>query len=102
MDELKTYLEKMEGRIDELYSKSPKTNLHSEKFMTRAFAVWGHNFVANLVIGAIMGAILTIIYGCMATSILSTVIKSTSRPTMPPPCYTDFLGRSSCTPTPGK
>ena len=35
----------------------PKTDLFSTGFLKRAFAVWGHFFVANLIIGTIGGAI---------------------------------------------
>lgn len=35
----------------------PKTNLVSPGFLSRAFAVWGHFFVANLIVGAIATAL---------------------------------------------
>ena len=33
----------------------PNTNLLSPNFLKRSFAVWGHFFVANLIIGIIIG-----------------------------------------------
>jgi len=33
----------------------PQTNLLSAGFLKRAFAVWGHFFVANLIIGIVVG-----------------------------------------------
>ena len=74
MNELTTYLEDMEKRLVTLESENkalrnalgqvrqqspglrterglPKTSLISDSFWIRAFAVWGHYFVAQLVIG---------------------------------------------------
>jgi hypothetical protein len=52
------YIEYLEGRIARLEANMaeggpaqlPRTQLLSPKFMTRAFAVWGHMIVANLAI----------------------------------------------------
>jgi hypothetical protein len=54
------YIEYLEGRIARLEAtvaaggggvgQLPRTQLLSPKFMTRAFAVWGHMIVANLAI----------------------------------------------------
>jgi hypothetical protein len=33
----------------------PQTNILSQGFLKRAFAVWGHFFVANLIIGIVVG-----------------------------------------------
>ena len=39
----------------------PQTGLISPSFLKRSFTVWGHFFVANLIIGTIFG----IIYACL-------------------------------------
>jgi hypothetical protein len=44
-----------------LSNRFPKTNLLSPKFFSRAFAVWGHFFMANLVISLIF----SLIYFCL-------------------------------------
>lgn len=40
----------------------PQTNLLSPSFMTRAFAVWGHYFVSQLIIGLGIGVVYLIIF----------------------------------------
>jgi|WetSurMetagenome_2_1015567.scaffolds.fasta_scaffold283461_2 hypothetical protein len=68
LGELSTYLESMEQRVKSLESQNeslqryitdlggdaqkmlPKTSLLSTSFIQRAFAVWGHYFVAQLAI----------------------------------------------------
>ena len=42
-------------------SRLPATNLVNPSFLKRAFTVWGHLFVANLIIGVIIG----IAYACL-------------------------------------
>lgn len=52
------YIEYLEGRIARLEAvtaagggtQMPRTQLLSPKFLTRAFAVWGHMIVAQLII----------------------------------------------------
>jgi len=46
---------------DEIGRQLPRTNILSTSFMERAFAVWGHYFVAQLVIGVGMAFIYAII-----------------------------------------
>ena len=85
-DELSEYLVKQEKRIDELESNNQKltdyirsnyarkdelktlvldivpfSNLFSKNYLTRAFAVWGHYFVAQLIIGLCVGAVYLVI-----------------------------------------
>ena len=48
----------------------PQTNLFSPSFLKRAFAVWGHFFVSNLIIGIIIG----IIYVCLVMVLLGSII----------------------------
>jgi len=40
----------LEDRIAQLERLLQKSNLYNESFLTRAFAIWGHNFVASLII----------------------------------------------------
>jgi hypothetical protein len=49
----------------------PKTNLVSPGFLSRAFAVWGHFFVANLIFGAIGGTI----YFCLVVVVLGAFLQ---------------------------
>ena len=48
----------------------PQTNLLSPGFFRRAFAVWGHFFVANLIIGTIV----FIGYLCLMTVLFGSVL----------------------------
>jgi hypothetical protein len=69
MNELTSYLARLEDRVMTLENQNqslnryitemggdagkmlPKTSLISSSFIQRAFAVWGHYFVAQLIIG---------------------------------------------------
>ena len=42
----------LENRMAALEMKIPRTELLNGSFLKRAFVVWGHYFVANLIIGA--------------------------------------------------
>jgi hypothetical protein len=55
------YIAYLEGRIASLESRLPNTKVVSPRFMQRAWAIWGHMFVAQLIIGLIVGAISTVI-----------------------------------------
>ena len=63
--------ESIDGNIIARYvSRSlPQTNLLSSGFLKRAFAVWGHFFVANLIIGIIVGTayvcLMMVLFGSM-------------------------------------
>jgi hypothetical protein len=57
IQELQRQIAAQAYRIAELESRLPNTNLVSPKFLTRAFAVWGHYFVSNLILGIIFGCI---------------------------------------------
>ncbi len=56
MQEMASEIESLRLRIQQIESRyevaprMPSTALVSDKFMTRAFAVFGHNFVASLVV----------------------------------------------------
>jgi|Deesub1362B_J571_1020462.scaffolds.fasta_scaffold12193_1 hypothetical protein len=59
-DEIVARIESLERRVAEqaerisaLERKLPNTSILSSSFLTRAFAVWGHVFVAGLIIAAV-------------------------------------------------
>lgn len=47
----------------------PSTNLIDANFLKRAFAVWGHFFVANLIVGIVVGimyaALMLVVFGSL-------------------------------------
>ena len=47
----------------------PQTNLISPNFLKRAFTVWGHFFVANLIISVIVG----LIYACLMMALFGSL-----------------------------
>jgi len=47
----------------------PDTNLMDHSFLKRAFAVWGHFFVANLIIGILVG----VAYACLMMAVFGSV-----------------------------
>jgi hypothetical protein len=72
MNELTSYLDAMENRVKTLEGQNdsliqsiaesaadtstvlPKTKLLSKRFLQRAFTVWGHYFVAQLIISLVL------------------------------------------------
>lgn len=50
----------------------PQTNLLSPSFLKRSFAVWGHFFVANLIIGTIIA----IGYFCTISLLFGALLQS--------------------------
>ena len=50
----------------------PQTDLLSPGFLRRAFAVWGHFFVANLIIGIVVG----IAYACLMMVLFGSLFGS--------------------------
>lgn len=54
----------------------PQTNLVSPNFFTRAFAVWGHFFVANLTVGLVIGIGYACLMMVMFGSIFGSLIQS--------------------------
>ena len=46
---LKDKINRLEARY-EIAPRLPSTNLISDKFLSRSFAVFGHNFVASLIV----------------------------------------------------
>ena len=60
------YVAYLEQRIAALEARIPDTKLLSAKFMTRAWTIWGHYFVAQLVISLIVWAVLMVIFVLMS------------------------------------
>ena len=58
--ELQRQLAVQTRRIAELEARLPQTNLVSPNFLTRSFAVWGHYFVSNLILGTIFTCLVTV------------------------------------------
>ncbi len=63
--------EQQQQAIDGLYHQQPQataaaelpdTDLLSNNYLTRAFAVWGHEFVASLIIAIGLGIVAVVIY----------------------------------------
>lgn len=50
----------------------PQTNIINPNFLKRAFTVWGHFFVANLIIGITVG----ICYACLMMTLFGSVFNS--------------------------
>jgi len=70
------YVAYLEQRVSALEARLPQTKLVSPSFMSRAFAVWGHYFVAQFIIGLIafvISMILAIIFGLSIASISDSV-----------------------------
>jgi hypothetical protein len=57
IQELQRQIAAQAYRIADLEARLPNTNLISPNYLTRAFAVWGHYFVSNLILGVIFGCI---------------------------------------------
>jgi hypothetical protein len=49
----------------------PRTNLLNQSFLKRSFAVWGHFFVANLLIALISA----LVYFCLIAGLLGAVVN---------------------------
>jgi hypothetical protein len=54
----------------------PSTNLLSNNFIARAFAVWGHYFVAQLIISVIVGGCIMVFYFASIMTLLSNLRQS--------------------------
>ena len=77
------YVAYLEQRIAALEARLPDTKLLSAKFMTRAWAIWGHYFVAQLVLTVIIWAVLfvvflllSLIFGAGVAGILSSIPRN--------------------------
>jgi hypothetical protein len=65
IDELKEQIKKFEANLGK-ERIVPRTNLLNENFLTRAFTVWGHNFVAGIIIAIpfwILGLVIAVLVG---------------------------------------
>lgn len=51
----------------------PNIKLLAPNFLTRAFAVWGHNFVASLLISIAISCVMTIIGLILGTSMFAWI-----------------------------
>ncbi len=95
MNELMEYLSRLEQRIETLEQENlylakrapermlPVTNLLSQKFLSRAFAIWGHFMTANIIIGIP----LTIIFYCGVYLFLGSLFSGTTNTPTPTPTY---------------
>lgn len=54
---------------------TPNIKMLSPNFLTRAFAVWGHNFVASLLIGIAVSCVMTIIGLILGAAVGTTAIN---------------------------
>ncbi len=53
---------------------TPNIKMLSPNFLTRAFAVWGHNFVASLLIGIVVSCVMTIIGLILGAAVGTSVL----------------------------
>ncbi len=67
------YVTALDARVRALESRLPNTSIVAPSFMKRAFAVWGHQFVANLIIGIIVGVIGTVLSLIFAGGLLTMI-----------------------------
>jgi hypothetical protein len=92
MNELTSYLDAMENRVKTLESQNdtlnhyiselggdvskmlPKTGLLSSSFFQRAFSVWGHYFVAQLIIGLVIACI-SLVIGLLIPGLFSSLVN---------------------------
>ena len=63
------YIAYLEQRIAALEARLPRTKVVAPGFFARAFAIWGHYFVAQFVISAVIGIIAMLISLVFAGSI---------------------------------
>ena len=54
---------------------TPNIKLLSPNFLTRAFAVWGHNFVASLLIGIAISCVMTILGLILGATLSATALN---------------------------
>ena len=95
MSELLSYLESLENRLKTIENENrvlmdqkefltkyidgldrddkvvlPRTNIVSPRYLTRALAVWGHYFVANLIISVPITAVIIAVYLLMLYGVI--------------------------------
>lgn len=69
------YVAFLEQRIAALEARLPNTRVVATSFFARAFAIWGHYFVAQLVIGLVIGVI-TMIFSLIFAGSLAAIFSS--------------------------
>ena len=67
VESLRLRIQQLESRY-EVAPRMPRTSLVADKFMTRSFAVFGHNFVASRVISIPFYILFFLIYLSMSPS----------------------------------
>jgi hypothetical protein len=67
------YISYLEQRIAALEARLPNTKLVAPGFMSRAFAVWGHYFVAQFIISTIVAVIMIVISLIFAGSMAAVI-----------------------------
>ncbi len=55
------YIAYLEQRIAALEARLPRTKVVAPGFWTRAFAIWGHNLVAQAAVSIVLGIVFTLI-----------------------------------------
>lgn len=74
------YIAYLEQRVTSLEARLPQTKLVSPNFLSRAFAVWGHYFVAQLIIGLVVFVvmlILSFVLGLGMASFIDSITNGT-------------------------
>lgn len=54
---------------------TPNLKMLSPNFLTRAFAIWGHNFVASLLIGIAISCLMTILGLILGAAVGTTALN---------------------------
>lgn len=70
IEHLERQWESQSERADRTLARLPETALLSSSFLTRAFAVWGHQFVASLIISIIpagLWCVLVVLLGALSS-----------------------------------
>jgi len=73
-----TKVNNVDGNIISKYVSRalPQTNLLNPSFLKRAFTVWGHFFVSNLIIGVIVGLVYACLMMVLFGSLFGSIIRS--------------------------
>lgn len=74
------YIAYLEQRLLALEARLPRTNLLSPRFMTRAWAVFGHHFVAQLIlmlivwaVSLVIGIIMSLVFGASMAALFQNM-----------------------------
>ena len=78
--ELQRHVRQLENEVRALRSYSRGgSNLQSPNFLKRAFAVWGHHFIAQFIISIIFGIIgfcISLVFGTSLLAIVQSLINA--------------------------